>query len=464
MNRQWYFACAGVLLLALLFRQPLILVLGLLALLVVAIIDVWATCCLTDLRFERELSARRAPFGAEVTLSTTVENAKLLPLPWLEIEDNVSRALSVRGRRLRVNPTTNRAVLESLFSTRWYERVTRRYTLRCQTRGVHTFGPTTISSGDLFGFIERKETLENWQYLVVYPLIVPLSSFNLPARHPFGERRAPRRLLEDPARVIGVRDYVYGDDLRRVHWKATARAMQLQSKIYEPTTTYTLVMFLNVSVQSATSAGPYTGFNPHEELLELSICAAASVADWALNEGYAVGLSTNSFLYTPELSSTPAATLQSQETTQPAAMLKSYALARLKRRRVQLPPASSEEQRKRIMEALARVQAFFSSSLEDMLLSEYAHLPAGATVVIITSTISDPLLDILQRIRQAGHAVTILQVGSQPVARLLAGIPIHYLGGEETWHQLAACYNAPEGNEQKARDAQQETEAPVFHL
>ena len=464
MNRRWYFACAGVILLALLLRQPLILVVGILALLVALAIDVWATYCLTDLRFERELSEKRVPFGAEVTLSATVENAKLLPLPWLEIEDTLSRTLSVRGRRLRVNPTTNRAVLESLFSTRWYERVTRRYAVWCNTRGVHTFGPTNISSGDLFGFTERKETLENRQYLIVYPLIVPLSSFNLPSRHPFGDRRALRRLLEDPSRVIGVRDYVYGDDLRRVHWKATARTMQLQSKVYEPTTTYTLVMFLNVSTQASSSFGPYPNFNPHEDLLELAICAAASVADWALNEGYAVGLSTNSFLYTPELGSEQDATTQHQDVNQQAAMLQSSTLTRFKRRRFQIPPASSEEQRKRIMEALARVQTFFSSSMEEMVQSEYAHLPAGSTVVVITSTISDPLLDALKRMRQAGHAVTILLVSDQPLTSRLAGIPVHHLGGEETWHKLTACYNFPEGKEQQASDALKEVEATVFHL
>lgn len=457
MNRRWYFAGVGIVLLALLFRQPLILIIGLLALLVLIAIDVWTTYCLTDLRFERKLSAQRATFGTEITLSLTVENAKLLPLPWLEIEENVSRTLAVRDRQLRVNPTTNRSILESLFSTRWYERITRRYTVVCKTRGIHTFGPTNMRSGDLFGFTERVATLDNRQYLIVYPLIVPLSSFSLPARHPFGERRAPRRLLEDPARVIGVRDYTYGDDLRRVHWKATARTMQLQSKVYEPTTTYTLVMFLNISTQ----LNSY--FNPCPDLLELSICAAASVADWALNEGYAVGLYTNSFPYMPE-QRMQQASAQDQAANHPQAPDMSSKLNRLKQRRIQLPPASSAEQRKRIMEALARVQTFFSSSIEEMIQSERTHLPAGATVVVITSTITDPLLDALNRLRQAGHAVTILLVSNQPMANRLAGIPLHYLGGDETWQKLTACYNQSEGEEQQTRRTQEEAATPAFHL
>ncbi|HEY0753537.1 MAG TPA: DUF58 domain-containing protein [Ktedonobacteraceae bacterium] len=449
MNRRWYFACAGVILLALLVRQPLIMLIGLLALLVLGAVDIWATYCLTNLRFERKLSEKYAAFGEEITLSFTVENAKLLPLPWLEVEDNVPRALPIRDRQVRLNPTTNRALLESLFSTRWYERITRSYTLLCHARGVHMFGPTNLRSGDLFGFTEQTQTLENRQYLLVHPLIRPLSKFNLPARHPFGERRAPRRLLEDPSRVIGVRDYAYGDELRRIHWKATARTLQLQSKIYEPTTTYTLVTFLNISTQF----NAY--FNPYPELLELSVCAAASVANWALNTGYAVGLYSNGFPYVPEQGMTQPASPES--VTSQAEVAESWTpspLSQLKQRRVRLPPASSSEQYRRIMDALARVQSFFNGAIEEMIQSERTHLPPGTTIVVITCTISEPLLDTLQRLRQSGHAVTILLVSEQPLANQLAGIPLHHLGGTETWKNLLTCYNQPEGDQQKTREAQ----------
>lgn len=437
MNRRWYAVCAVLILLGLVLRQPLVLIVALLSLLVLLAADIWSRYCLRDLRFEREMSEKRALFGETITLSCVVENAKLLPLPWLEIEDTVPRALSIEGRRVRIQFSSNRAILENLFSPRWYERITRRYTVNCNARGVHTFGPTNIRSGDLFGFSERNETLESRQYLIVYPLVAPLSSFNLPARYPFGDRRAPRRLLEDPARVIGVRDYIYGDDLRRVHWKATARMMQLQSKVYEATTTYTLVMFLNVAVQ----LDAYYGIHP--ELQELSICAAASVADWALNEGYAVGLYANSIMYMPEMGmKLPEKPGQRVDGQEDAAL---NMQDQINLWRIQIPPASNEEQRKRIMETLARVQGFFGHSIEEMIQRERTHLPAGATIVVITSTVSDPLLDVLSRLKQAGHAVTILTIGNQPIASHLAGITVYHLGGEDTWQALTACYNLSEG-------------------
>ena len=432
MKKQWYYLCIAIIIVSLLIRQPLLLVVGLLGALVLLATDTWAKYCLQDLRYQRQFSEQRVLFGEEITLSLSVENAKLLPLPWLEIEDSVPRTLTFTGRQLRVSTTSNMVVLESLFSLRWYERVTRPYTVLCNARGVHTFGPTVVRSGDVFGFLNRQESLSNRQYLLVYPLVVPITRFGLPSRHPFGDNRAPRRLLEDPSRVIGVRDYMYGDDLRRIHWKATARMMQLQSKVYQPTTTYTLVLFLNVVSQ----LDAWYGVRP--ELQELAICATASVADWALNEGFAVGLYANTMMYMPEMGMLPPIHQEGEEKEQ---ALEAVVADQLKRRRIHLPPASNEEQRKRIMEVLARIQSYFGSSIEDLIQVERVRLPAGATVVVVTSTVSDPLLDSLARLKQSGHAVTILYIGDAPLAAKLAGVTVHHMGGEETWKELHAGFS-----------------------
>ncbi|HEY6540143.1 MAG TPA: DUF58 domain-containing protein [Ktedonobacteraceae bacterium] len=432
MNKKWYYAAIAVILIGLLFRQPLLLLLGLLGFFVLLVADIWAKYCMRDVQYKRELSEKRVLFGEEITLALSIENAKLLPLPWLEIEEIIPRDLHFSGSNLRMSVSSNSFLLESLFSLRWYERVTRRYSVRCTARGVHAFGPTTMRSGDVFGFQSRQEAIANRQYLLVYPMIVPLARFGLPARHPFGDYNAPRRMVEDPSRVVGVRDYMYGDDLRRVHWKASARAMQLQSKLYQPTTTYTLVLFLNVAVQ----LDVYYGIHP--ELQELAICAAASVADWALNEGLAVGLYANTTMYMPEIGmSLPTGQDGAKEES---ASVESIIAEQLKRRRIHLPPSSNEEQRRRIMETLARIQSYFGTPIEDLLQAERGRLPAGATVVVVTSAISDPLLEALARVRQSGHAVTILFVGDSTIAPRLAGITIYHLGGEETWKRLTAHF------------------------
>jgi uncharacterized protein (DUF58 family) len=186
-----------------------------------------------------------------------------------------------------------------------------------------------------------------------------------------------------------------------------------------------MVIFLNASSQLDIHYGI------HPELLELSISASASIADWAMNQGYAVGLYANTIMYIPDeeqmVDQTPTTTTLQEQ---------------LKRRRVHLPPTSNQEQRKRIMEALARIQTYFGTTIEKIMQAERSHLPIGSTVVLVTSSISEALMDALEDIRHSGHAVAILFVGNSPAPIKLAGITVYHLGGEEAWKRLAAAYSS----------------------
>jgi uncharacterized protein (DUF58 family) len=239
--------------------------------------------------------------------------------------------------------------------------------------------------------------------------------------------------------MVGVRDYVYGDDLRRVHWKATARAQKLQSKIYEPTTVYNLVIFLNSDSKLDAH------YALHQEWQELAICAAASIANWGLDEGYAVGLYSNSIMYLPEYGMTTLPkTWDEQDSGEEEKPVEQTLLKYFSQKRVQIPPASHANQRRKIMEALARIQSSFGNRLEDLIEQERVGLPVGTTVVVITSSVSDPLLDALRHLKRAGHAVTLLLTGDQQIQFRLPDIPLHYLGGDETWQRLSAWYTVAE--------------------
>ncbi|SRR5579883_2584518 len=418
-RRPWYLVGILLLIASAVFRQPLLFAAGLLALALGAIPELWYRFCFAGIAYHRQVSERRVFFGETITLRLSVENRKLLPLPWLEVEDEFPELLSLQGGRLDPHFKPRRMLLVNAFSLWWYQRVTRRYQVRCTARGVFTLGPLTLRSGDPFGLLTREQHLKDEDTVLVYPLIVPIERFGLPSRHPFGEHTAPRRLLEDPARVIGVRAWQPGDDLRRVHWKATARAMSLQSKVYEPTTTYALALFVNVN----TFANPVLGVNV--PLLELTIAAAASVAAWASEQGYAIGLFSNGVRAMRDVEEAP-----------PSAEADRAAEGRLAMR-VRLPPSSRPEQLPRIMEALARLIPYLGSPLEPLLTVEQAHLPIGATIVVFSaaSAVTPALVTVLLQARARGHAVALLLSGDAPVEA--PGLLSYRLGNEEVWHEMA---------------------------
>ncbi|WP_376795584.1 DUF58 domain-containing protein [Thermogemmatispora sp.] len=434
MKRGWYALALILLVLSLFFRQMVLIIGCSLLLVVLLLIDIWSTFCLTNLSYRRCFSQRRASFGEEILLTQVLENAKLLPLPWVEVSDRVPLALVFRGLSPHLVPDGRRVIIESLFSPRWYERITRSYRVRCLARGVHAFGPALLRSGDLFGFVSRQQELDDREQLLVYPPIVPLTQLGLEARHPFGGRRMPQRLLEDPTRVGGIRDYRPGDELRRVHWKATARVRRLQSKIYDASATHTLVLFLNMS--SHLSAHE---LEPAQELKELAICVAASVADWAFKAGYAVGLYCNGMLSGLEGGEVlPGGVVgqpeqrQREPRGQPPASI------------IRFPPASGARQRQRILEALARAEPYYGEPIEAVIGAERARLPFGSTAILVTSTVNEALLMALKRLQSAGHSPCLLCVGQVPIARM-PGILVQHIGGAGTWRAILDSFEQGRG-------------------
>src|SRR5690606_22168925 len=131
--------------------------------------------------------------------------------------------------------------------------------------------------------------VEEPSVLIVYPRLLNSDQLGLLPRQPLGELRA-RQLIQDPMRTVGVRDYQPSDPLKSIHWNASARVGHLQTRIYETTTANELAIFLDIE----TFEHYWEGID--EQLVEHLISATATIAKMAIDEGYAVGMYTNSAL------------------------------------------------------------------------------------------------------------------------------------------------------------------------
>ena len=396
------YVIGGLLVASLLVREAQLLVVGLILALVAAVSWIWQRYCLVGLGYRRSLGQQRAVFGEEVSLTLEIVNDKPLPLAWLEIEDTVP-GVGLRLAPAHVGPShiPGRRLLGILLSVRWYERVRRHYRVTCQARGLHAFGPATLRTGDVFGLAAQEIEIPGEDYLLVYPKIVSLERLRLPARNPFGDFPLRRQwLFEDPMRMVGVRDYRPGDSPRRLHWKATARApgQALQVKQFEPTTTQRVHVLLNIS-----TGGPnwsWQGYDP--EVLEAVITTAASVANWATERGFLVGLAANAKLFRSSAA-------------------------------VRIPPSRDPRQMMYVLEALARLVPLPTMGADMLVDLEGRELAYGTTVVMVTAFANQELTDQLQRLRRAGHQPAILLVTSaeHPLAPL-DGLPAYAIRVEDT--------------------------------
>ncbi|MFH0847810.1 MAG: DUF58 domain-containing protein [Chloroflexota bacterium] len=381
LSRPGLLILAATLFLSLWFKQVAIAMLVALAVSAAGLAKFWSRFSLIPHHCLRRLSEKRAFPGESIELRLKVTNRKILPLPWLQVEDEAPLALAEGIPSLVAK--NDSYVISSAAMVGWYSSISWRYQLHCRKRGYYQLGPVTLTSGDIIGFYPRSEYRREIDHVIVYPKLYPVGDLYLPSVQPMGEAKAPRYIFEDPTRPIGVRDYSYQDSLKYIHWKASARHQQLKVKVFEPTTTLKVVFFL--AVESFAVDG--------EDDFELGISAAASLARYLIEHRSAAGLFVNSPLVD---GSGP----------------------------VRLLPGGDKAHLVGLLEGLAKVTHFPTLPFAEFLQDEQAGLPWGTTIVLILAEVGEDLAQLLTSLRKKGHKILVLQVGNAPDSGVRAGVPL----------------------------------------
>ncbi len=387
-----------LLLLSIALRNPILFLLGALMALVAGASALWGRYCLAGVAYDRRFGSTRLVCGEETDVWVEIVNAKPLPLAWLKAEDEVPAELPLERVDLGPGSAPNRRLLTNLFSLRWYERVRRHYRLTAARRGAFDFGPVGLSSGDLFGFQNRHTKIARQHTVLVYPKIVSPEGLGLRAARPGGEHLAQRRIIADPLRLAGTRDYQPGDSVRHVHWKATARRGALQTKVFEPSASRQLILCLN----NQTRQNAYEGVMDDD--FETALVVAASVARAALEARHPVGLFTNGAV-------------------------------REAQHRLRLPASRQDTQLVHILEALAQLSYFTLMPFEALLQIEAPQLPYGSTVIAVSALVNEAILSKLLDLRAAGHPGALIVVG-QTVLESPPDLPIYFVA--KNWTDLEA--------------------------
>jgi Protein of unknown function DUF58 len=365
------------------------------ALLAIGIAWLTGRVALTGVSYDRTLLPGRLFPGDGAELRIRIRNQKLLPLSWMSINDpvqfNVIRATRDLSDLLRfsggieVSESLGHSLVNDLAIGPFGE-VERTYALTAVQRGVYTLGPAEIETGDLFGVFRHKANLGERLEVIVYPRIFRPEEIGLPFRESLGEVVARRSLYDDPTLIAGSREYRRGDPLRRVHWKATARTGELQVRFNDPSTTAKLMIVLNLNTFQHVWQGVEL------ERMESSIDVAASLALWALQKRFVVGLRSNGVVAGAE--ETP-----------------------------RIAPSAHPKQETHLLEHLARLSFSGRYSPEEILQDETRRLAEGSSLIFVTPVITPPLIALLTSRRLVGR-VSVVYCGrfAAPVVR---GVPIH---------------------------------------
>jgi len=180
-------------------ESPGLLVLSALTAVGVGAAWVWNRQALRGVGYQRRLSHRRGFPGEQIACRLRVENRKRLPLAWLRIVDRWPLDVAPEDRSL-LSPShvSGYGNLHLVLSLQGRSRVRRDITLALSKRGVHLLGPAWLASGDGFGLFQSETVQAHKDQLVVFPRVSPLADLGIRPEDPFGVRRSPRRLYDDP--------------------------------------------------------------------------------------------------------------------------------------------------------------------------------------------------------------------------------------------------------------------------
>ena len=311
--------------------QPFLFYLLYLAILVVGGSYVLVRLGLSDLEAGYAVSQLHGYVGDRMRVTYTLRNASRVPKPWLEVHNPTTLPGGLPGRALPLGGQAERSWLIRAPLTR---------------RGHFRIEPLHIRTGDPFGFFEASATVGQGVSVVVYPRLEALPAWRLPPASLEGSHAAPERTLQTTPLATTVRPYAPGDSMNRIHWRSTARHGDIQVKEFdlEQTADAWIILDLQRSIQAGRGDDSTT---------EVAIRAAASIADKALTENRAVGMTVNAG------------------------------------RTAFLPADRGGRQHQKIMQLLAAVEADSSSPLVETLIGSVARLRRGMTAVVITAS-SDP--------------------------------------------------------------------------
>jgi len=96
-----------------------------------------------------------------------------------------------------------------------------------ERRGRHEVGPLTLDRTDALGLAQRRLSLSGTTSLWVYPRVHPVRVFAAGRPRHHHEGAATEAALRGSLDLREVREYVVGDEVRHMHWKATARTGRL---------------------------------------------------------------------------------------------------------------------------------------------------------------------------------------------------------------------------------------------
>lgn len=307
-----------------------------------------ALATLMTIRVETAAQRAKAVRGETVAIRMNIRRMTVLPVGPVELEAS--------------SPTDDRAVGKITIQLPPLKAKEYRYTMNCPHRGHYQLGVSRVRVSDIFGLFSFSRKIgDDGATVAVSPRtdVIPAMDIEPGELGPQGRTR----ISEDMASPSGVRPWMDGDHLKKVHWKLTMRRRELMVRTYEESARPDTLVLMDAS--------PVNASRSHVLAIEDGLCDAAASAVLAqLNAGYPVRM--------------PLASAHSVEITG------------------QFP-----EEISRFVDALTDLTFDSPYSFEQVLMLEMRRVQRTGGVLLITPRLNSVIADCSMRLHHLGASVQL---------------------------------------------------------
>jgi Protein of unknown function DUF58 len=186
------------------------------------------------LKYEQSLDNDLIFKGDKVTFTVNITNRSFFILPYISISFLNDKGGVIQKHKINnisLQPFSNREVsIDYIY----------------KYRGDFKLGVSTIEVQDFLGIF--KFTLKNKKllYITVYPQIIDIDEFYLSSGYLSDNVSSIGGGQEDISTIEEINKYNYGDSLRKIHWKLTAKTNELMIREYEKVGSRSAILILDL--------------------------------------------------------------------------------------------------------------------------------------------------------------------------------------------------------------------------
>lgn len=238
------------------------------------------------LKYTLSFSKTEAFEGDDMFVDEEIYNKKPVPVPWVKADIHSSKWLEFAGASSSI--VDERRFVTSGFMLRAYQKTKRRWFMKCTKRGVYDVDNATVTCGDILGLITDSKAVPINSRLVVYPGMINIDEMFFTTRDILGDAIVKRFIMDDPFIVKGIREYIPGDPINQLNWKATAKTNRLMVNENDFTTKIGITVLMNVQ-----SAADEFNFVMDKDVIELAVKVSATALNRGFNQGVPIRFGSN---------------------------------------------------------------------------------------------------------------------------------------------------------------------------